>query len=203
MTTLRIYQQPMTRWLELLLLGSAVVVISLGAVNMPWVTAGVVLGAAILAIALAAPLALVAAMLIIGPVDLSFLTGGFKALFPELGGLDMNGIRLLGATAGYLIFIMFEPRARVVAMSYLGRFWVAFLLFAGLTLALSIDRLEGARLLLKLAYPFLTFLVVVGLANTPERLATITKLILLSLLVYTLIVTPIMVAYVGPEVDHE
>ncbi|HEY0809220.1 MAG TPA: O-antigen ligase family protein [Longimicrobiales bacterium] len=193
----------MTRWLELLLLGSAVVLISLGAVNMPWLTAGVVLGAAILAIALAAPLALVAAMLVIGPVDLSFLTGGFKALFPELGGLDMNGIRLLGATGGYIIFIMFEPRARAAAVSKLGRFWVAFLLFAGLTLALSIDRMEGARLFLKLAYPFLTFLVVIGLANTPERLAMITKLTLLSVVIYALIVNPIFVAYAGTEVDFQ
>lgn len=192
----------MMRWLELLLLGSAVVVISLGAVNMPWVTAGAVLGTAILAIALAAPLALVAAMLVIGPVDLSFLTGGFKALFPELGGLDMNGIRLLGATGGFIIFIMFEPRARAAAVSKLGRFWVAFLLFAGLTLALSIDRLEGARLFLKLAYPFLTFLVVIGLANTPERLQTLAKLTLLSLVLYALIINPIFVAYVGTDVDY-
>jgi O-antigen ligase len=203
MSVVRVYQQPLMRWLELLLLGSAVVVISFGVVNMPWITAGAVLGAAIFAIALAAPLALVAAMLVIGPVDLSFLTGGFKALFPELGGLDMNGIRLLGATGGYIIFIMFEPRARAAAVSYLGRFWIAFLLFAGMTLAISIDPLEGARLFLKLAYPFLTFLVVIGLANTPERLSTLTKLTLVSAVLYTLIINPILVGYTGVDVDHE
>ncbi len=191
------------RWLELLLLASGLLVISYGVVTMPWFTAGAVLGIAILAIALAAPIALVAAMLVVGPIDLSFLTGGFKALFPELGGLDMNGIRLLGATGGYIIFIMFEPRARAAAVGHLGRFWIAFLLFAGLTLAFSMDPLEGTRLFLKLAYPFLTFLVVVGLADTPERLGTLTKVTLLSAVVYALIVNPLLIAYFGVDLDHE
>src|SRR5688500_17471251 len=83
-----------------------------GSVAQPWLTLGAVFGAAVLAVAISAPLALVVLMLVIGPVDLSFMTGGFKSLFPEMGGLDMNGIRLIGAVAGFSASIINAPPAR-------------------------------------------------------------------------------------------
>lgn len=190
-----------------LLLGAfvctAIFAISLGVVYSPWVITGAVLGAAVLAIALAAPLALVALMLVIGPVDLAFLTGGFKALLPGMGGLDMNGIRLIGACAGFVVFIMFEPRARAAMVGTLGKPWVLFLTFAATTLVLSMDQLEGTRLLLKLAYPFLTFLIVVGLAGTRDRIEQLTRYIILAALVYAVIINPILALNGGYRYDPD
>jgi O-antigen ligase len=182
---------------------TAVFAIALGVVHSPWVITGAVLGAALLAVALAAPLALVALMLVVGPVDLSFLTGGFKSLLPGMGGLDMNGIRLLGACAGFTVFIMFEPRARAAAFSALGKPWLLFLGFAATTLVLSMNHLEGLRLLLKLAYPFLTFLIVVGLAGTSERIDQLMRYTLLAALLYAVIVNPILALNGGYRYDPD
>ena len=190
-------------WLGLALLSGAVVTVSLGAVHSPFVIAGAVLGAALLAIALMAPLALVAFMLVTGPLDLSFMTGGFKSLLPHLGGLDMNGIRLVGATAGFVAYIMFEPRSRAAAVGPLGRTWVVFLAFAATTLGFSLDRLEGMRLLFKLAYPFLTFLIVIGVAATRERAFMLMKWTLGAAALYTLVINPILVANGGYYVDYQ
>jgi O-antigen ligase len=195
------------QYISKMLLGVAVLMAALGAsygaVQMPWLTTGAVVGAVVLALALAAPLVLLALMLMIGPVDLSFMTGGFKSLFPELGGLDMNGIRLLGATAGFLAYSVVEPRSRNAAWSAIGKPWLAFLAVATASLAFSPDRLEGARLLLKLAYPFLTFLIVLGLADTRERLQALMRYLLISAFVLTLIVNPILVWNGGYRIEYD
>ena len=59
----------------------------------------------ILALTFTRPLWVIGLMLALGPLDLSFVTGGFKELFPNLGGLDMNGIRLIGISGGLLLVI--------------------------------------------------------------------------------------------------
>jgi O-antigen ligase len=197
------YDRPNTQLIAAVLLGVAAVGIAFGIVNMPWIVTGAVLGATVLAVALTAPLVLVAVMLMIGPVDLSFLTGGFKSLFPGLGGLDMNGIRLLGASAGFLAYITFEPRSRRAAVGPLGRLWLVFLAFAFATLAFSLDRLEGMRLLLKLAYPFMTFLIVIGLSDSRERVFQLMKYTLIAACVLTVIVNPILALNGGYQVDWQ
>jgi O-antigen ligase len=142
-------------------------------------------------------------MLVVGPIDLSFITGGFKALFPGLGGLDMNGIRLVGASSGFVAYIMFEPRARAAAVGRLGMVWVAFLAYACATLVMSLDPLEGARLFLKLAYPFLTFLIVIGLADSRERLAALTRYALSAAALYALVINPILAVNGGYRIDPD
>jgi O-antigen ligase len=190
-------------WLTAVLLTLAVVGVSYSSVQSPWLVAGAVLGLVVLAVGMVAPLALVALMLVIGPIDLSFATGGFKSLFTGLGGLDMNGIRLVGASAGFMAYIMFEPRSRAAAAGPLGRTWIVFLAFSAATIALSLDRLEGLRLLFKLAYPFLTFLIVIGVASTRARAFELMKWTLATAAVYTLIINPILVANGGYHVDYE
>ncbi|HUP89611.1 MAG TPA: hypothetical protein VM100_09680, partial [Longimicrobiales bacterium] len=179
-----------------LLVGVTAVGIAFGTVRSPFIVAGAVLGTAVLAVAMIAPLALVALMLMVGPVNFSFVTGGFKTLFADMGGLDMNGIRLLGATAGFVIYILFEPRSRSAVLGPLGRTWVVFLLYAAVSLAISLDRVEGARLFLKLAYPFLTFLIVLGVANTRERITTLLRCLLVAAAIFALFINPIL-AYKG------
>ena len=177
--------------------------IAFGTVRSPFLVAGLVLGCAVLATAMVAPLALVALMLMVGPVDLSFVTGGFKSLFPELGGLDMNGIRLIGATGGFLVYILFEPRSRGAVLGKLGRPWFVFLAYAAATLAFSLDRIEGARLLLKLMYPFLTFLIVVGVADSRARIRTLVRCILITAAVFTLIINPVLAYQGGYRIDPD
>lgn len=191
-TAVRTQENSLAKWLPIGLLGVIMVGVSFSTVHAPFLITGAVLGAAVLAIALTAPMALVALLLVTGPVDLSFLTGGFKSLFPNMGGLDMNGIRLLGATAGFFVYILFQPRSRAAILGPLGRVWVVFLLFAGATLMTSLDRLEGVRLLLKLAYPLLTFLIVLGVADTRERAALLMKYTLVAALLLTVIVSPLL-----------
>lgn len=185
------------------LVGIAAIGIAFGIVRSPFLAAGIVLGAAVLSVALVAPLALVALMLMVGPVDLSFVTGGFKSLFTEMGGLDMNGIRLLGATAGFTVYLMFEDRSRKALVGPLGRYWVFFLLYAAATLVPSLDRMEGARLLLKIAYPLLTFLIVVGVASTRNRIETLLRLTLLTAAAFALIINPILAYKGGYRIDPD
>jgi O-antigen ligase len=188
-------------WGALVITG--VLAIAAGVVTSPAVITGAVLGTAVLAVAFVSPLALVALMLVIGPVDLSFLTGGFKALLPGMGGLDMNGIRLIGATVGFSVFILFEPRSRAAAMSALGKPWLAFLAMASCTLLISMNHLEGLRLLFKLAYPFLTFLIVVGVARNSEDVERLVTYTLVAALIYTVAINPILALNGGYRYDPD
>jgi O-antigen ligase len=188
--------------LAVLLLGGIAILTSYGIVQQPGLVTGLVIGAIVLAIAMIAPLALVALMLATGAIDMSFMTGGFKSLFPHLGGLDMNGIRLVGATVGFLVFIFNAPEARRAIVGKHARLYILFLAFAGLTLANSFDPLEGLRLYLKLTYPLLTFLLVVGLCDTPKKLERLMVCTLVAAALVIFVVTPLFSLVGGYEVDY-
>ncbi|MHB1193066.1 MAG: hypothetical protein ACYC6F_08455 [Longimicrobiales bacterium] len=126
----------------------------------PWLAAGAILGAALVAVSVAWPAAVVTVLLFLGPLDLAFLTGGFKELFASLGGLDMNGIRLLAVSAGLGLAILADPAQRERLTSPPVRWYVVFLAWAALSVAWSGDRMEGLRLLFKLAWPLLIYLTV-------------------------------------------
>jgi len=85
------------------MLGAVSVAVAVVLAVQPWLAAGVTFGIAILALTFTWPLWVIGLMLALGPLDLSFVTGGFKELFPNLGGLDMNGIRLIGISVGLLV----------------------------------------------------------------------------------------------------
>ena len=172
-----------------------------GIVHQPWLITGALCGVIVLAIAISAPIALLAAMLILGAVDLSFMTGGSKALLTNLGGLDMNGIRLVGATVGFSAFIMNAPSARMASIGRYGRFYLLFLVAAFLTLSTSFDPLEGLRLLLKLAYPLLTFLLVVGLCDTEEKLEMLTRYTLIAGALIIFVINPVFALSGGYRID--
>jgi len=132
----------------------------------PWLTFGILLGSVLFGLSVHWPLGVVAAMLAIGPLDLSFLTGGFKTMFEQLGGLDMNGIRLIFVSAGLGLVVLGDR-------GYWGEFrspavwlWALFLAYGFATLAFSADPLEGARLIMKLAWPLLIYLLAVRASPT-------------------------------------
>lgn len=168
----------------------------------PWLAAGVIFGGGLVAVTVLWPLQVVGVMLALGPLDLSFVTGGFKALFPELGGLDMNGIRLLGVSAGLALVVLTDPDKLRRTVGPMGRWYLAFLAFGGATLAVSPDPLEGLRLLVKIAYPFLFFLVVAGSRHDARALARVGDGFLIGATVL-LLLNPLFVAAGGFETDLE
>ena len=156
------YRRSRGMWVGLALL---VVISAAGTSWDPWLTLGMLIGCVLFGLTLTWPLGVIAAMLAIGPLDLSFLTGGFKTMFEQLGGLDMNGIRLIFVSAGLGLVVIIDRRYWGRLASPPVRWYLVFLAFAASTLPGSEDALEGLRLLLKLAWPLLTFLVVAA----PDR----------------------------------
>ena len=137
----------------------------------PLLAIGGVLGLALIGSTVAWPLVVIGVMLALGPVDVAFLTGGQRSLLPELGGVDMSGIRLIGISLGLGLVVLTR---RDLLRSLAGpetRWYVLFLAWGAASLAFSPAPLDGLRLLLKLAYPLLVFVLVAA----PERTAEETR----------------------------
>ncbi len=181
----------------------ACVAVSYGIVQLPFLLIGVVLGAIVLAVAIAAPLVLIASTLMLGAIDLSAMTGGFKSLFPQMGGLDMNGIRLIGATVGFTAFILNAPAARAAIVSRAVVPYLIFLVYAFITLAYSFDPLDGLRLYLKLAYPLLTFLLIIGLCDTRAKIELLAKYTLIAAAVIVFLINPLFAVEGGYRIDPD
>ncbi len=143
----------------------ALPVAAYGVATTPLLATGVLVGIALLAATIAWPLGVVGAMLCLGAIDPEFLTGGERALLPELGGLDMGGIRLIGITAGLGIVVATRQDLLRTLVGPAARWYVVALAWGAFSLLASQDPIEGLRLLLKLAYPLLVFLIV----SAPER----------------------------------
>jgi O-antigen ligase len=157
----------------------------------PLITAGLVLGAAVFLVTLARPLWVLGFMLAIGAVDLSFITGG--AVLEGWGGIDMNGMRLIGMVIALGAIVMLEPRATRWAFSPRARWYGLFLVYGGATLAFSILPLDGARLLLKLAYPLLVFLAIVAVARDRRDLERLMDWTLVGAAAAALIMVPLLI----------
>jgi hypothetical protein len=138
-------------------------VLGAGLATVPWMTTGLFLGTVLFLLTLARPLIVLGLMLAIGALDLSVITGG--EVLEQWGGIDMNGMRLIGMVIALGAVMMIEPRAARHAFSPRARWYGLFLLYGGATLAFSIMPLDGARLLLKLAYPLLLFVAVLAVVR--------------------------------------
>lgn len=159
----------------------------------PFTSLGALTGLLLIAAVVAYPLALVGIMLLIGPADLSFLTGGDRNLLRDMGGLDMNGIRLLGVAGGLGIVALAWPHCRRVLFGRYALLYVVFLVFAALrTLAVSPDQLEGLRLLVKLAYPLLFMVVIAGSVRTQRHLDRLGDLLLVGAALIIFVVNPLL-----------
>ena len=174
---------------------AVVVVVSYGLAVSPFLTIGTVIGALLTVFALTRPIALVGLMLVIGPADLSVMTGGFKSMFENLGGLDMNGIRLLGMSAALCLVVLADRRVGRRVFSGAAIFYVALIAWGALSLAFSPAPLDGARLLLKIAYPLLVFLVLTGLAPDRPQLDRLMDAVLIGAAVLCLVVNPLYLVF--------
>lgn len=189
--------------MRLLVLGgvaAGVIGLGLGFALNPWITVGVALGGLMAFATLRWTLVVVGIFLALGPVDLGFLTGGFRGLVPELGGLDMNGIRLVAVTVGLGLVVVLDGKLRSLLVSPHARWFLALLLYGAVTLPLSMDPVEGARLLFKLAWPLLIFLVVAHPDRTRADHERLVDWILIGAAVIAL-VNPVYVLAGGYHVD--
>lgn len=184
------------------LLGVAIGAVTLAALmaHAPELTVAAVLGVALLGVTLRWPFGVLTALLVLGPVDLSLLTGGLKDLVPGLGRLDMNGIRLVAASAGFGAVILLDPKLRGLLVRPPALIFVAFLAWCGVTLLWSPDPLEGLRLWLKMAWPLVVFLLVAHPDRTPEDVGRMVSWVLAGAFLL-LILNPFFVALGGVDVD--
>lgn len=167
----------------------------------PWLSAGAVVGGVLLMLLFFHPLVIVGLNLAAGPLDLSFLTGGYKGLFEALGGFDMNGIRLIVLVVGLGLLAATTPRLGREALARYGRIYTVFLLYATITLLYSLDPLNGLRFLFKLALPLLVFMAVMSFARSREDLLRIGDWILAGAAVLALLITPLYALTGGYEHD--
>jgi O-antigen ligase len=190
-------RDPRVAWPAVVLL---VVASALGTSWDPWLTLGVLIGCVLFGLTVTWPLGVIAAMMAIGPLDLSFLTGGFKTMFEQWGGLDMNGIRLIFVSAGLGLVILTDRHSWRRLASSPVRGYLLFLLFAATTLTASEDPLEGIRLLLKLAWPLLIFLVVAVPGRTHREIDRMVDWLLIGATVL-IVINPLFILFGGVFVE--
>lgn len=167
----------------------------------PFMSAGVVGGSLVLLMLLLRPVLLLGIVLAIGAVNLAFITGGEKQLLDGMGGLDMNGIRLMGLVAGLTGLTLLDRRMLDRALDGAGRWYLLFLVFAAGTLLASSSPVEGLRLLFKLAFPFLLFVAVRALTEREEDLERLGRWTLVAAVVMVFLVNPVLVLTGGYTVD--
>jgi O-antigen ligase len=188
-------------WWAVLVLGAAVLAGPIAALA-PFALAGLIFGGLLLTAVFARPLLVLGVVLLLGPVDLSFLTGGTRGLFESFGGLDMNGLRIVGVSFGLGVTAVMLPRTRAVLLSRWGLFYCAFVLWSAVALARSPVPVDGARLWLHIAYPLLVFVTIVGMAERRDQVDRLVDFALVGAALIAFVLNPIFTAAGGWEVQH-
>jgi hypothetical protein len=168
-------------------------VLGAGLATVPLMTAGLFLGTMVFLLTLARPLIVLGMMLAIGAVDLSFITGG--EVLAQWGGIDMNGMRLIGMVIALGAVLVVEPRAARHAFSPRARWYGLFLLYGAATLTYSFMPLDGARLLLKLAYPLLLFVTVLAVVRERRDLERLMSWALAGGAVMAVFIVPMLLLF--------
>jgi O-antigen ligase len=189
-----------SRW-AVLVLGMALVAGPIAA-TAPFLLAATLLGGLLLAAVFVRPLLVLGVVLLLGPMDLSFLTGGMRGLFASLGGLDMNGIRIIGVSFGLGVLALVLPRTRAVMLGPWGLAYAGFVAWSGFALLRSPNFVDGARLWLHIAYPLLVFVTIVGLADSRQQLDRLLDFALAGAALIVFVLNPIFTAAGGWEVQH-
>lgn len=138
--------------------------------------AGLALIYVLFLLGLRVPLVVVSIALVIGGLPLSHFTGGAKSLLLSLGGVNLSGLWLVGVVVPLTVYVMSRR-----AMLEKGRRHVPYVILLALgllSLLYSPSKLEGLRLLFKLAYPFLVFTVILSTIKKQESLSSLSHMIL-------------------------
>ena len=111
----------------------------------------------VLSLAAAGVSVLLGVMVVSSGVSFSFLTEGERNLLPGLGGATVEGLRLGGVLAAFFASLLMG----ITKAENLRRVWpyLLFLLLATTSLLWSPDKIFGARLLARLAYPLVAFVI--------------------------------------------
>src|SRR5207249_4364156 len=81
---------------------------------------------------------------------------------------EPDGLRLLAFTSGGLLLLFLRPRLLVMVSQ--DRLALAFILVLAISLLYSSSMGEGVRLLLKICFPLLTYLLVISEVRTEEHI---------------------------------
>lgn len=184
------------------LLVTATILAGAGLVHRPFLATGLVLGAVVLALCLLRPLLVVGAMLAIGVIDVSLFTGGGK-LLEDSGGIDMNGIRLIGMTIGLVAVVLAQRRAWEEAFGRYGRVYLLCLLYAAGTLAISLSFVDGLRFWFKMTYPFLVLLLVLALPRDEAEVQRLADAVLVGGAAVAVVLNPLLVLLGAYAIDDE
>jgi len=117
-------------------------------------------------------------LILLGVIPLFRLTGGEKNLFLLFGGINISGIRLIISVALMSLYVLGNKRALKYVQEY--KFYFLFLIVASFSLVYSPLKLEGLRLLFKLAYPFLSFIIVLTIIKEEKQIDEVVKVILVT-----------------------
>src|SRR5690606_28579298 len=167
------------------------VVTGIGLAAAPFLVMGAAVGTALMVFALMQPLAVVTLMLVVGPADLSIITGGFKGMFTQYGGLDMNGIRLLAMSAALCLVVLVERNAGRQVFRSTGIFYALLIAYGAVSLVYTPSVMHGSRLLLKIAYPLLVFLIIAGMTSSRQQLDRLMDWVLIGTVVLCVVVNPL------------
>lgn len=118
----------------------------------------VVVMAGLVAIALERPFWILFVTLFTGGISLGAFFGFGRGIFESLGGVNFDGVRLVGITVGLLIAVTMSARgwrSRGAMALYL-----AFLAYGAVSLGRSASPMDGLRLLTKILLPFLVYTVI-------------------------------------------
>jgi O-antigen ligase len=124
-------------------------------------------------LALRKPVALVSFLLLTGSLSWGFLTGEEKVFFVELGGIDLNGIRLVGVVITFGILLLYKPEGRTQFLTLPS--YVLLILFAAISLTYTWNFGSGIRLLSKFLYPYLIFCVLLTEIHDRETLTKVVR----------------------------
>jgi hypothetical protein len=151
-------------------------------------------------VALVHPLKLVAFLLLTGSVSFGFVTGDQKVFFQGLGGLDVNGARLLGVILTFAILLMYKPEGRKRFFTL--KPYLLFLLVAAVGLLYTWNFNSGIRLFSKFLYPYMIFCVILTEVQDRETLERLVRVVFWAIVV-AFISIPVSMSVGGLEMMQE
>jgi len=103
-----------------------------------------------------------------GALNLAIFASERRELFQSWGGMEPDGLRLLAFTAGTMLLLLLRPRLLVIVSRH--RLALACVLLLAISLLYSTSAAEGVRLLLKITFPLLTYVLVISEVRTEEHI---------------------------------